>query len=522
MSKSSRYAIALTAALGLFMAVLDNTVVNVALIPMSTALHASLSSIQWVVTGYFLAQAAVIPIAGYFSARVGIKRLFMTCLVLFTLGSILCGLAQTETMLIAFRVLQGLGGGALFPLTQAIAFRAFPPHERASASAIVAIPVLLAPAFGPTIGGLLTTSFGWEYIFFINGPVGLLALLLTWRIIPADPAPHERPHGHFDVIGLVLSVAGVLAIVYAYTLVSQPQPGTETALNPRGTLYGWGYWPVWALLALGGVILAAFAFYELRVSKDPVLDLRLYKRRDFALGSVVIWVTSMVIFGSLLLIPIFLEQVRLPHLSALDAGLALMPQGLAAAVAVATGGRLYNRIGVRPLIIIGGICLALSSWQLSQLTPATDGIAMMPWLAVRGLGFGFANIPVQTLALQQITGPALPRASSLFTVTRQIFSSIGVAVITTLFVQQTAQHAAALTATLPPGSTPDPTNPAFVAARDHLLAQAGTAAVNDVFVLVTIGTLAVIALAFVLPDNIRQPAARSTGEPATPPALSAE
>jgi predicted MFS family arabinose efflux permease len=249
---------------------------------------------------------------------------------------------------------------------------------------------------------------------------------------------------------------------------------------------------------------------------------RLYKRRDFALGSVVIWVTSMVIFGSLLLIPIFLEQVRLPHLSALDAGLALMPQGLAAAVAVATGGRLYNRIGVRPLIIIGGICLAFSSWQLSQLTPATDGIAMMPWLAVRGLGFGFANIPVQTLALQQITGPALPRASSLFTVTRQIFSSIGVAVITTLFVQQTAQHAATLTATLPPGGTPDPTNPAFVAARDHLLAQAGTAAVNDVFVLVTIGTLAVIALAFVLPDNIRQPAARSTGEPATPPALSAE
>ena len=126
MSKSSRYAIALTAALGLFMAVLDNTVVNVALIPMSTALHASLSSIQWVVTGYFLAQAAVIPIAGYFSARVGIKRLFMTCLVLFTLGSILCGLAQSETMLIAFRVVQGLGGGALFPLTQAIAFRAFP------------------------------------------------------------------------------------------------------------------------------------------------------------------------------------------------------------------------------------------------------------------------------------------------------------------------------------------------------------------------------------------------------------
>ncbi len=521
-SISPRYAIALTAALGLFMAVLDNTVVNVALTPMSTALHASLSSIQWVVTGYFLAQAAVIPIAGYFSARVGIKRLFMICLVLFTLGSILCGLAQNETMLIGFRVLQGLGGGALFPLTQAIAFRAFPPAERATSSAIVGIPVLLAPAFGPTVGGLLTTNFGWETIFFINGPVGLLAVFLAWRIIPADPVPEKRPQGSFDYIGLILSVAGVLAIVYAFTLVSQPQPGSETALNPRGTLYGWGYWPVWALLALGVVILAAFAFYELRVSKDPVLDLRLYQRRDFALGSVVIWVTSMVIFGSLILIPIFLEQVRLPHLSALDAGLALMPQGLAAAVAVAFSGRLYNRIGVRPLIIMGGLCLAVSSWQLSQLSPSTDGIAMMPWLAVRGLGFGFANIPVQTLALQQITGAALPRASSLFTVTRQIFSSIGVAVMTTLFVQQTTQHATTLAASLPQGVPPDPTNPAFVAARETLLAQAGTAGINDVFLLVTIGTLAVIALAFVLPDNIRQPASRAAGEPNAPPAFSAE
>ena len=235
-----------------------------------------------------------------------------------------------------------------------------------------------------------------------------------------------------------------------------------------------------------------------------MLDLRLYKRRDFALGSVVIWVTSMVIFGSLILIPIFLEQVRLPHLSALDAGLALMPQGLAAAVAVALSGRLYNRIGVRPLIVMGGLCLVFSSWQLSQLSPTTDGFAMMPWLAVRGLGFGFANIPVQTLALQQITGAALPRASSLFTVTRQIFSSIGVAVITTLFVQQTTQHATALAAGLPTGVTPDLTNPAFIAARDQLLAQAGTAGVNDVFVLVTLGTLAVVALAFILPDNIRQ------------------
>ena len=152
-------------------------------------------------------------------------------------------------MLIGFRVLQGLGGGALFPLTQAIAFGAFPPRERAAASAVVGIPVLLAPAFGPTIGGLLTDNFGWEYIFFVNVPVGIAGRPCAWRIIPAEPARRREPQRSFDYIGLVLSVLGVLAIVYAFTLVSQPQPGSESALNPRGTLYGWGYWPVWALLA---------------------------------------------------------------------------------------------------------------------------------------------------------------------------------------------------------------------------------------------------------------------------------
>ena len=510
MKNPSKYAIALTAALGLFMAVLDNTVVNVALTPMSTSLGASLQSIEWVITGYFLAQAVVIPVAGYLSNRVGIKRLFMICLTLFTIGSVMCGLARNETMLIGFRVLQGLGGGALFPLTQAIAFGSFPPNERAAASALVGIPVLIAPAFGPTIGGLLTDNFGWEWIFFINLPVGILAVALAWWIIPADPVTTAADRRPFDAVGLGLSILGVLAVVYAFTLVGQTQPGTETALNPRGTLYGWGYWPVWALLAAGAVILAAFAFYELR-HDDPVLDLRLYRRKDFTVGSLITWVSSIVIFGSLFLIPIFLEQVRTPHLSALDAGLTLMPQGLASAVAVALSGRLFNRIGVRSLVLLGGACLVVSAWQLSQLTPTTDGLAMMPWLILRGFGFGFSSIPVQTLALQAITGRALPKASSLFTVTRQIFSSVGIAMITTLFVQQTASHTevlrSALLAKLPPGVAPNPANPAFAAARDALIAQAGTAGLNDVFVLVTIGTVAIILLAWALPGRQAQAAA---------------
>ncbi|MCU0495155.1 MAG: MFS transporter, partial [Chloroflexaceae bacterium] len=186
MTTTQRYAIALTAALGLFMSVLDNTIVNVALFPMAQALGSDLGTIQWVVTAYFLAQAAVIPIAGYFSVRFGQRRIFLVCLACFTVGSLLCGLAQDATALIIFRVIQGLGGGALFPVAQALAFGAFDDEQRGASSALVGIPVLLAPAFGPTLGGWLTDSYGWASIFLINIPVGVLALALGWRIIPAD------------------------------------------------------------------------------------------------------------------------------------------------------------------------------------------------------------------------------------------------------------------------------------------------------------------------------------------------
>lgn len=494
------YAIALTAALGLFMAVLDNTVVNVALTPIGTKLGADLNSLQWVITGYFLAQAAVIPAAGYFSNRFGIKRVYILCLIFFTIGSLLCGLATSIEMLIIFRLLQGLGGGALFPLGQSLAFAAFPPEKRAASSSIIAIPVLLAPAFGPTVGGLLTESFGWEYIFFVNVPFGFLAVFLAWRVFPADNLDKAKKQVGFDYLGLSLSILGVLAVVYAFTLVSETRPGTATALNPRGDINGWGYWLVWTILGLGIALLVAFAVYALRFSKDPVVDLRLFKNYNFAVSSVVSWLAAVVVFGSLFMLPVFLEQVRSPHLNALQAGLALMPQGLAAAVAVAFGGRFYNKIGVRWLVVIGSVFLIISSWQLAQLKTDTDGLWLMPWLILRGFGFGLTAIPVQTLALQAIVGPALPKASSLFNVMRQIASSIGIAALTTMFVQQTNSHFNEARAASGAGAN-----------REQIFAQAGTMGMNDVFIFVTIGCIVLLLLAFALPGANRKSEATVTG-----------
>lgn len=521
----TKYAIALTAALGLIMAVLDNTIVNVALVPMATALNADLGAIQWVVTSYFLAVAAVIPVSGYFSNRFGIKRMFIICLALFTTGSLLCGMAQNEVALIIFRIIQGIGGGALFPLSQAIAFGAFPQEERATASAVVAVPVLLAPTFGPTLGGWLTDAFGWEYIFLINIPIGMLAIVLAWRVFPPGTLTGSRRQAGFDYTGLILSTLGVLTVVYAFTLVSETQPGTQTALNPQGMVYGWGYWLVWVLLGIGLTLLTVFAIYELRFSRDPVLDLRLFRQYAFLVTSLITWLIAIVIFGSLLMIPIFLQQVRSPQLSALDAGLAMMPMGLAAAITVSFGGWLYYRIGVRNLAIIGSISLIISSWQLAHLLPTTNGRDLMPWLAMRGIGFGCVLMPAQTLALEKIHGPALPKASALFNATRQIFASIGIALFVTLFVQRTAYHTQTLQAQLPQdliaGGAGD--NPALQAARERLLAQAGTAGINDVFLLVTAGTVLLLLLSFALPGRSRPASTEATdSDMPTQPALSAE
>lgn len=503
-----KYAVALTAALGLFMAVLDTTIVNVGLVPMAKAFNSDLSTIQWVMTGYLLAQAAIIPVSGYLGNRFGTKRIFIFSLVFFTIGSLLCGLAPSEGWLITFRVIQGLGAGALFPLGQAIAFGAFPPEKRAIAAPIVGIPILLAPAFGPTIGGLILDNWGWEYMFYVNVPVGIISLALAWWLFPADEIVKEKSTNRFDYIGLALSMLGVLAIVYAFTLVSETQPGTQTALNPRGDLYGWGYWLVWVLFGAGALLLAAFAWYELKISQDPVIDLRLFKDYNFTISSVVTVFAAILIFSSLLLLPIFLQQVRLPHVSAVDTGLALMPQGIAAFFGVAFGGRMFNKLGVRVLVLLGALFLLASSWPLMNFSTDTDGVALMPWLILRGLSFGLIMIPVQTLALQTVVGPALAKASSLFNMIRQIAQSIGTALVVTLFAQQTIQHANELrdqlVKSLPAGATLNPNNPQLAAMRDQLVAKAGTSAVNDVFTVLTIATVLVILVALALPSRKKQ------------------
>jgi len=491
---SYKYVISLTTALGLFMAVLDNTVVNVALTAMQRTFSTDVNTIQWVITGYFLSQAAIIPVSGYFGNRFGLKRVFILALGIFTVGSFLCGIAPQiggagvgETLLIAFRVLQGIGGGMLFPLATAISFAAFPPAERAAASGLVAVPVLIAPALGPTIGGLLTDSrWSWPSIFFINVPVGILAIFLIVRVMHPDERQAAqagvRQQGNFDWTGLSLSMIGVICIVYAFSLVSQG--------DGNGAIHGWGYWPVWALMAVGLVLLALFSVYELRFAKDPVLDLRLFKLYTFSVATVMTWVVRGVVFGSFFLVPLFLQQLR--GLTAVEAGLYMMPQGIAAAIALAIGSRVYDMIGPRVLVLVGMALLTVSSVMLAFTTPTSGWLFFLVVLGIRGLGFGWSNLPLQTVSLSQITGRALPKASSLFNATAQIFSSIGIAVLSTLFIQGTTDRATNLVSQARITNTAPPAD---------LAVQAGTGAFHYVFLIVAAGTALAALIGFLLPNK---------------------
>src|SRR5258706_4277537 len=420
MTKGNRWRVAAVVALGLFMAILDNTIVSVTLPQMQKAFHTDFETITWVASAYFLAQAAVNPIVGYLSDRIGSKLVFLTALILFTAGSALCAFAPTKEALIAFRVFQGIGGGALLPVAFAIIFRIFPPTERGMANALLGIPMMMAPAFGPTVGGYLSTSFTWNAIFTINIPIGVVALVLAILVLPgrkadsenqAGPAPEGRKS--FDILGLALVMVGFSALVYGIT-----EAGSK----------GWGNSTVLTFILVGAAVLVTFIVVELRVS-DPVLDLRLFANYTFTITNIVLWVIAGVLFGSLFLLPLFFENIQ--GATALTAGELLISQGLAMGVGMALSGALYNRVGPRILAATGLALLVVGTYSLTRLDVNTSALSLQIWLILRGLGLGFTMPPLQTLALSAVSNRAMAKASSLVTVTRMVASAIGVAGFTT-------------------------------------------------------------------------------------------
>jgi EmrB/QacA subfamily drug resistance transporter len=421
--------VAIVVILGTIMSVLDTTIVNVALHDLSIDLHASLGAVQWVITGYLLSLAAVIPVTGWAVRRYGARRLYLIALVVFTAGSGLCALAASSGELIAFRVLQGVGGGMLTPIGQMILVKAAGPRNLPKLMSVIGVPIVLAPVFGPTLGGLLLQSVGWEWIFLINVPVGVLAFAAGLRLLPHDAAGSSEA-GAVDLIGLGLAATGVVGLTYGLS-----QSESAGSLSSGSVLAP-------ALAGLG--LLALFVVRSRRVER-PLLDLRLFANPAFRAASVVTFCLGAALFGAMILMPLYFQTIR--GEDAVTTGLLLIPQGVGGALGMAVSGRLTQAIGAGRTSVLGGSILGLATIPFVAITATTPFAAIGAAMLVRGVGVGLAIMPAMTAAFSVLSPEQVNDASPQLTVLQRVGGSLGTAIIAVVLEGQIAHvHTAAAAA----------------------------------------------------------------------------
>ena len=406
--------------LGMIMSILDTTIVNVALRTLGHDLHSSISQIQWVVTGYLLSLAAVIPVTGWAARRYGARRVYMTSLVLFTAGSALCAVAASTTTLVLFRVLQGVGGGMIMPVGQLIMAQVAGPRRMGRVMGIVSMPAMLAPILGPVLGGAILQSLHWSWIFLVNLPVGLVAFIAAWRIIPHTESGEA---GRLDVVGLALLSTASSSLVYGLS-----QLGANSSLTAPIVV-----WPTVAGIVLAGV----FCWHALRVER-PLLDVRLYANRVFGAASLTTFGLGAALFGAMILVPYYYQEVR--HESVIATGLLTGPQGLGMLLVMPLSGRLSERFGGGRVAIFGVSILALGTIPLAFVSTSTSIVSISLVLVLRGIGIGFSFMPAMTAAFASLRHEQLSDATPQLNVLQRIGGAIGTAVLAVV-LQRASGHA---------------------------------------------------------------------------------
>ncbi|WP_432831366.1 MDR family MFS transporter [Dactylosporangium sp. CA-092794] len=394
--------------LGLITTLLDTTIVNIALDHLHTTFHASVAQTQWVATAYLLAFVSVIPVSGWVSERFGARNAWLFVVGVFLAGSVLCGFATSLPALIAFRVLQGIGGGMVMPITTSILTRAAGPDRIDRAMTAIALPVPLGPIAGSVLGGAILQSWSWQWLFFVNVPICLAALLLGPILLPATP----RRRGHrLDMLGLLLLTPGVVAIAYG---ISQAAAGF-TAVD------------VWLPLLAGVALLAGFALHSLRARRPALIDVRVFARRSFGLGSAITFVSGFSLYALSFLLPLFYQQIR--GESVLRTGLLLIPQGIGTMLFFVLARRFGARVDGR-LMVAAGVLLNMLGVVPFALADLHGGTAvLMAGQFLQGVGFGAVTLPVMTLAFASLNHDEAPRASAAFSVVQRVGAPFGVAVI---------------------------------------------------------------------------------------------
>ncbi|MFC8527730.1 MDR family MFS transporter [Nocardia sp. NPDC057227] len=407
---------------GMIMVVLDTTIVNVALDSLSTELGAPLSTTQWVVTGYLLAVALVIPLTGWAMDRFGPKPTWLTAVTLFVLGSALCATAWSVESLVFFRILQGLGGGMLLPAGQAIIARAAGPNRLGRAMSIIGVPMLLGPVLGPVLGGLLVEYAGWHWIFLVNVPVGAVAIALAvWKLPAGDALPDP---GKLDLRGLVLLSGSLVCLLYG--------------LSEAASHGGFGEWGVLGWLLAGAAGLALYTWHSLNRGSASIIDVRLLGNRLFAGATFAVFLVAIALFGGMLLLPLYYQTVR--GQGALGAGLLLAPQGLGAIVAMVVGGRLVDRIGAGYVVPVGVLLALIGTFPFTQVGTDTSYVWLSVALFVRGMGLGSVMMPTMAAAYSSLDRDIVSRAAPTLSAIQQVGASLGSALLVTALTQRLTEQ----------------------------------------------------------------------------------
>ena len=499
--------IAVVVAMAAFMEVLDTSIANVALPYMAGNLGATTDQSTWVLTSYLVSNAIVLPISGWMAGAFGRKRFFMLCLFIFTVSSLLCGIAPTLGALLFFRVLQGAGGGGLQPMAQAILADTFPPQQRGLAFALYGITAVTAPTIGPTLGGWITFNYSWRWIFFINLPVGIVTLFLIYNFVEDPPyfARIKAAGVKLDYIGLGLLAVGV---------------GCLQIFLDKGQEDDWfGSHFITSLVIISTVSLVMLVIWELR-QKAPIIDIRLFKVFNFASSNLMMFTLGIMLFASLVLIPLFLQT--LAGYTAETAGLAISAGGVCLLIEMPIMGVLTTKLQARYLIAFGWVCLALAMWYSTKQLELNISFSTSLWLRVEQVfGMGFLFVPITLVAYVGIPAEKNNSVSGMVNFMRNIGSSVGTSIVTTLLARRSQFHQQVLVSHIRYGNPRlfaavqglsqrfasaglDPHSAqaaAYAQIYQTINAQSSAQAYIDTFMALAVGSAIMIFLSFILRRN---------------------
>lgn len=409
--------------IGAFAAILNNSSVNVALPKLMAIFGVASDEIQWVLTSYMLVSGVVIPITGYLGDRIGTKKIYLISSVIFTIGSVLCSFSWSNSSMIVARVIQGIGGGAIMPISMAIVYRIVPRHKIGLALGVWGMAAVCAPAIGPTLGGYIVDHFSWRLLFTVNIPVGLTGVFLGYLLLSESPL---RKDTSFDLWGFILSTVGCFTLLLALS---------------QGHREGWTSSYIVSLFIISFFTLLLFVIVEL-AQEQPMLDLRLFKNTVFSISVFTGSMLSIGLFGGVFLIPLFTQNLM--KLTPYETGLLLVPSALVTAVMMPISGILFDRFGAKALTIIGVGITAWGTWELRTLSVEISNASIIYLTSVRSIGMGLAMMPITTAGMNTVPVNQIARASSLNNVVRQVAASFGIAMLTAVMQNRQGFHYARL------------------------------------------------------------------------------